>query len=144
MATIKQFSPEGALEALTDAQVQLVVWFASMLVVSCWMVTLVTVVYFKIFVKPDRIPVAKITRDSQNNIYLEIMGWNVSNYNVDNALVLLQLRSLDIQQLRRLDTEALRVRGLDTENLGRLINMAGELMHEVRDNFSFPRFLCRL
>lgn len=125
------------LEPLTDGQVTLIAWFASVVGVLCWMITLIVWVATEVMLKLEPTPLAIITRDRQNNIHLGIMGSDVNNYNVNDALILLQLRALHIQELRHLSPRGLRARGLDTENLERLITMTAELLREVRGIFSF-------
>jgi hypothetical protein len=137
MAGVNQDPLKMALEPLTDGQVTLIAWFASVVGVLCWMVTLIVWVATEVMLKLEPTPLAIITRDRQNNIHLGIMGSDVKNYNVNDALVLLQLRALELQELRRLGAKGLRARGLDTENLERLITMTTELLREVRDIFSF-------
>jgi hypothetical protein len=140
MAGVNQDPLKMVLEPLTDGQVTLIAWFASVVGVLCWMITLIVWVATEVMLKLEPTPLAIITRDRQNNIHLGIMGSDVNNYNVNDALVLLQLRALDLQELRRLGAQGLRARGLDTENLERLITMTAELLREVRDIFSF--FYC--
>jgi hypothetical protein len=140
MAGVNQDPLKMVLEPLTDGQVTLIAWFASVVGVFCWMITLIVWVATEVMLKLEPTPLAIITRDRQNNIHLGIMGSDVNNYNVNDALVLLQLRALDLQELRRLGAQGLRARGLDTENLERLITMTAELLREVRDIFSF--FYC--
>jgi hypothetical protein len=137
MAGVNQDPLKMVLEPLTDGQVTLIAWFASVVGVFCWMITLIVWVATEVMLKLEPTPLAIITRDRQNNIHLGIMGSDVNNYNVNDALVLLQLRALDLQELRRLGAQSLRARGLDTENLERLITMTTELLREVRDIFSF-------